>query len=47
MPPVNRTQRVEWVDVPVAYAPPMRENSAEWPIIDVYRRNALTPRDNE
>ena len=47
MPPVNRTQRVEWVDVPIAYAPPLRENSAEWPIIDVYRRNALPQRDDE
>jgi len=41
MPPVNRAQRVEWVDVPVAYAPPLRENSAEWPVIRAYVQYAF------
>ena len=38
MPPVNRAQRTEWMNVPVPYTAPTGRGSAEWPIVDTYAR---------
>ena len=38
MPPVNRTQPTEFMDVPVRYNAPLGAASAEWPIVDTYAR---------
>jgi hypothetical protein len=37
MPPVNRTQRTEFMDIPV-YPAPTGSSHAEWPIIETYAR---------
>lgn len=38
MPPVNRSQKTEFMDVPVRYNAPFGPTSAEWPIVDTYAR---------
>ena len=47
MPPVNRSQRTEWIGVPTAYAPPMRQSSADWPIIETYVHAPAVDPDEE
>lgn len=37
MAPVNRTQRTEFMDIPVYHAP-LGPSHAEWPIVDTYAR---------
>lgn len=37
MPPVNRTQRTEFMDIPVHTAP-VGPSHAEWPIVETYAR---------
>lgn len=37
MPPVNRTQKTEFLGVPVWHAP-SGSSHADWPIVDTYAR---------
>jgi hypothetical protein len=41
MPPVNRTQRTEWLNVPRSHAAPVTAGSAEWPVAAMYARMAF------
>jgi hypothetical protein len=41
MPPVSRTQRTEWLNVPRSHAAPVTAGSADWPVAAVYARMAF------